>query len=179
MNFEVKNPLKNIGIHIGQISSRKELDSISDLVLFLKEKNMNIRFICDSFSPNQIEPFRVLSELHKIPITYYGGNPNSFINEISDIEVLVTTKLHSGIIAYCLGKVPVSLPAHTKSERFYRQIEMEAFCFPKYYKDLNKVKDFFEKIDSISLKETLMKKRKILQELVVEQFKIVLYERKN
>lgn len=49
-------------------------------------------------------------------------SPEYLIALIDELNVLVTTKLHCGIVANCLGKYTISLSAHNKTIRFYKQL---------------------------------------------------------
>jgi polysaccharide pyruvyl transferase WcaK-like protein len=53
-----------------------------------------------------------------------------FIHEISQMDVVLTKKLHVGIIASAMGVPAVAVPRHSKISRLYRQIGKAHCCIP-------------------------------------------------
>jgi polysaccharide pyruvyl transferase WcaK-like protein len=47
---------------------------------------------------------------------------------LSACDLIVTNKFHVGIVGVGLGRAVVSLPCHTKTVRFYRQIGGHTLC---------------------------------------------------
>lgn len=49
---------------------------------------------------------------------------------LAELDAVVTTKLHVGIVAVALGTPVLSYPTHTKTPRFYEQIGLPDACHP-------------------------------------------------
>jgi len=56
------------------------------------------------------------------------NNVNEFVEEIKKCDLVVTTKLHVGIVARCFGIPVASFPTHIKTERLYRQLGESHCC---------------------------------------------------
>ena len=52
------------------------------------------------------------------------------VHIIEQASLVVTTKLHVGIVALALQRPVLAFPSHTKTPRTYRQIGMDARCLP-------------------------------------------------
>jgi polysaccharide pyruvyl transferase WcaK-like protein len=61
----------------------------------------------------------------------YDGRPEGHIALIGGVEGVVTTKLHVGIVGSALERPVISIPAHTKTPRFYKQIGLSENCIPQ------------------------------------------------
>ncbi|MDX8289015.1 polysaccharide pyruvyl transferase family protein [Metabacillus indicus] len=48
--------------------------------------------------------------------------PNELITLINELDIVITTKLHCGIVANCLGKHTISVSVHSKTIRLYKQL---------------------------------------------------------
>lgn len=57
-------------------------------------------------------------------------DPWTLVALLSRLRLVITTKLHVGIVATAVGTLPVSFPYHHKTERFYRQIGRTDLCLP-------------------------------------------------
>lgn len=73
------------------------------------------------------EFLRRLGQRHFEPYTSMDG----LIGKLSAADLVVTSKLHLGIVASSLGKPVVSVPTHQKTVRFYRQLGRSEICVPK------------------------------------------------
>ncbi|OIM99615.1 hypothetical protein BFR57_03355 [Idiomarina sp. MD25a] len=114
-----------ISLHVGQLSSTSQEDAIIELAALLGRFYCKCRFqlLIDSRSPAQKRfKHRLMSEMRNINVCYYDNDLDEFVNKIKESALLITTKLHTGIVAYCYSVPVVSLYAHPKTERFYRQI---------------------------------------------------------
>ena len=49
---------------------------------------------------------------------------------LQEFDLVITTKLHVGIVSWVLGTPVCSIAAHSKTIRFYRQIRRDQFCVP-------------------------------------------------
>jgi polysaccharide pyruvyl transferase WcaK-like protein len=92
-------------------------------------------FIMDHENANQEDSLRNLSALMDRDILVYRHrNFKITLAIFAKLNVILTNKLHMGIVGYSLGVLPLSFPTHSKTERFYRQIEQPDLCRP--YSDL-------------------------------------------
>jgi polysaccharide pyruvyl transferase WcaK-like protein len=57
-------------------------------------------------------------------------DPDQVLGVIKALDLVVTTKLHVGIVAAALGTPVLAFPAHQKTRRFYDQIDAADRCFP-------------------------------------------------
>lgn len=55
----------------------------------------------------------------------------SMLGRLSAADLIITTKLHIGIVGSAYGRAVLSLPTHQKTVRFYRQLERTEICVPK------------------------------------------------
>lgn len=124
--------LSEITLHIGQLTSNGERQSLIDFLKVVvnnyKEKyNTDIKFrlLVDSPAIEQ-ELFRKELELNfpSIEVITYNGDVHWFVAKILESQLLLTTKLHTGIVAYCGGIPIISLYAHQKTIRFYEQVKL-------------------------------------------------------
>ncbi len=56
---------------------------------------------------------------------------DSMLGRLSAADLIITTKLHIGIVGSAYGRAVLSLPTHQKTVRFYRQLERTEVCVPK------------------------------------------------
>ncbi|QJD58677.1 polysaccharide pyruvyl transferase family protein [Pseudomonas sp. gcc21] len=139
-HIPTKQKVETVAFHIGQISSEAQLRAISEIIDFVSQKNVNIKLICDSFSIHQVIPSKELSAEKALLLSEYKGDTQSFVDEIKSADLLITTKLHAAIVAYSVGTIPISIPSHGKTRRFFKQIGMVDYCAPEYSVDPSQVK---------------------------------------
>lgn len=58
----------------------------------------------------------------------YGGDPTELCRLLDTVDLVITNKLHVGIVGVVLGKQVISLPQHVKTPRFYRQVGLSSTC---------------------------------------------------
>lgn len=61
---------------------------------------------------------------------YMYADPWHLAALLAELDMVVTTKLHVGIVALALGTPVLSVPSHTKTPRLYRQIGAPDACHP-------------------------------------------------
>ena len=61
-------------------------------------------------------------------IALYNGSPDSLVSLLGQVDGIMTTKLHVGIVGTALERPVISVPRHTKTPRFYRQIGISNTC---------------------------------------------------
>lgn len=86
-------------------------------------------------------------------------DPEQLIREIRSFDILVTAKLHVGIVALSNGVFSISVAAHQKTKRLYKQLGIEEFSIS--------LKNY-EKHKVIELLELYSKKEQILPESIVQ-----------
>lgn len=127
--------LKNVGIHLGNRVDESVSMSLlaKEIEKLLLEEGACVKFVTDGPPLTNIvtdparNPARINNLLRRnLEIVKYQG-VNDFLNTLSQFDILLTTKLHSGIAAYALGVFPVSVAAHIKTVRFYRQVDLEDY----------------------------------------------------
>lgn len=164
--------VKSVALHVGQISSNNQITAISQLIDYLKLRNIEIQLICDSHSEQQILPSKQLSKEKSIKLIQYKNNTKSFIDAVKDVDVLITTKLHAAIVAYSVGTIPISIPSHHKTIRFFKQIEMTDYCYPNYTDDISEVITALRKVlesPTESIRK-MQKKRIEIKKTILNQF---------
>jgi len=127
------NDKKVLGVHF---SIRPEFpqDKIPAIVSFLKRtsENYTIKLVNDQKGQMSLEKEANITRFIKennidyTQIEYH--DPNTLIEELNKLDAIVTSKLHVGILGYALRKPVLSIPNHTKSFRFYKQIGRGKFC---------------------------------------------------
>lgn len=127
-DFEIRcNGYNKFALHVGQVSEENKI-FIYKLCDFLAGLNLDITVITDSFDASQVSLSESLREKYQFKLKAYEGSVQKFIESYNDFDCVITTKLHAGILAYSMGLLPFSLPAHPKSKRFYKQVGMNKYC---------------------------------------------------
>lgn len=150
---KIYQPSKNnvIGLHI-PIVDKKLVNKY--YLLFQNVINIgSVEIFCDA--PKQTDlinhedsfNYRLLKR-HNIKINPYQG-PEELINNLRRCRLIVTSKLHVGILAASMGIPVYSVPIHTKVERFYKQINYMEQCNPIYQFDIQKHENIISNITKL------------------------------
>ncbi|MGK0724380.1 polysaccharide pyruvyl transferase family protein [Aerococcus urinaeequi] len=124
-------------VHVG--ANRKDLETGQNVQIFLDEviefynskKDLKPIIIIDNENEIQKDATDYLKSKLKIePIVYVHKDIWETVSLLSQLDAVVTNKLHIGIVSYAMGNIPISFPYHTKTERFYKQIGLEHLCKP-------------------------------------------------
>lgn len=115
VHLTTKNDERNPGMEI----------VIQDLIKY-SEQNSNARFIigCDQSRESQENRAKEIVDRFspdKVMFFPYSG-PWMLSSMLNQIDMVVTDKLHVGIVGTRLGKFVISVPYHTKTLRFYNQL---------------------------------------------------------
>ena len=139
MNRLLLNGKINIGLHIPEIESnfkKKKLISIIDQVIKnLGGKNrLNLVYIHDQSvegKPKQkaLRAEAILSDRYPGLYVYRYSSHWPLVGIISKMGLILTGKLHVGIVARVLGSPTISVFIHPKVPRFFRLINEEWRCF--------------------------------------------------
>lgn len=104
---------------------------IDDIKKFCKEhEEYQPIVVCDQTKQDVYartqEVYRELKEVS--PLYYPYQSPRGLLRLIQDSDLIITDKLHLGIVGVNMGKKVVSTANHPKTLRFYKQIKREAYC---------------------------------------------------
>lgn len=155
----------------------KDEDQINEFVNFIKniKDKYNISYFEDingQFSKTKNEKnIRNILKKYNIdfPIVVYE-NPSQLIASLQKFEKIITSKLHIGIVGYSLGKKILSIPAHTKTIRFYEQIERSNFCIPFYEISSTRLTKSFEELDTIDNSTNILMNSSLVNKDVLYSF---------
>ena len=123
-----KETLDRIGLHLGQLTSEVEINVVRTLCSYLNEQNYSVTMVMDNFDETELLISKKIADEFGFKLQEYNNSISDFIESYKDLDIVITTKLHAGILGYTAGVVPISLPAHPKSKRFYDQIGMSDHC---------------------------------------------------
>ena len=104
---------------------------ISDIKRFCKEHTeYQLVVVCDQTKEDVYSRTQaVYQELAEVSPLYYSyKTPDGLLALIREADLILTDKLHLGIVGVNLGKKVVSTANHPKTLRFYRQIHRESYC---------------------------------------------------
>ncbi|XEC95509.1 polysaccharide pyruvyl transferase family protein [Paenibacillus tarimensis] len=129
---------KLIGIHLAVSSENPNYGENAQIIQssIVRFFNNNPDFIPVLIADkrNSSEQNQVIEELSKEFVHKYIVYKHSDIwltcAILSQLDAVLTTKLHVGITAYSLGTKAFSVAAHQKTLRFYKQIEQNENCLP-------------------------------------------------
>jgi polysaccharide pyruvyl transferase WcaK-like protein len=63
----------------------------------------------------------------RLPVVFYADH-RTLTEELAGYELVVTSKLHVGIVTIAQGGRAVAVPHHPKTRRLYRQLGLSAYC---------------------------------------------------
>jgi polysaccharide pyruvyl transferase WcaK-like protein len=125
---------KKIAIHF----PGKELLEVGKMVHFVQflvkvSQDHDLYYLEDNvgqFSNNLHKSHLVndLADLGVNPTVFGYKSPFQVIEDISKVDVLITSKLHVGIVGYAMNKPVISIPRHEKTFRFYEQVNRSEYC---------------------------------------------------
>lgn len=146
-----QKPCRFIGIHItDKFSDKKVFSQICSAIEVMAAEYSDAFFVllCDGVSrrgrklKQQVDAETVAQYL---PVGRFVFAPYSnhwnMVALLNCLNVVVTSKLHVGIVSSVLGKNVLSFPYHSKTRRFYSQINAGERCFDGEY-SIGKVSDF-------------------------------------
>lgn len=123
-----------VGVHLPSrpsFSSRVEL-VLNGLEMVLRQRqDLEIVVISDnvSYDPRPLATQLERRHLARVHVATYS-DPWTLVALLSQLRLVITTKLHVGIVATAVGTLPLAFPFHHKTERFYRQIGRPELCTP-------------------------------------------------
>ena len=130
-----KNSKKNLAIHLTTKMGRDDEGIaivIKDIQKYIRESDdgWNVYFVCDQGGSKQVERQKILAEFLDITGTKVIGyeSPYKLTSLLDRMDIVITDKLHVGIVSTKLGKYVISTAAHPKTQRFYRQLGISDHC---------------------------------------------------
>lgn len=144
--LDKKNPIKRILLHL---SDSPEIDSISkilwdDVQLFItNHPEYTCTIITDHFTGGQKRSYDFFSKLSmtesQINVFKYTKT-SGLIELIANSEIVITNKLHVGIVGISYNKKVIAVPNHPKVINLFNQLEIPEMILKK--KDLKPEKLF-------------------------------------
>ena len=128
---------KFIGIHIvNQYQDKKIFNYIKGAIRKLSlDKKAYFVFISDGISrrgkklQQEIDAENIASELNRDSYEFYDyKNHWEMCALLEKLDLVITSKLHVGIVSTALETSVISLPYHTKTIRYYEQIDAKERC---------------------------------------------------
>lgn len=125
--------LKRVGVHLGpKVERCIDLGPLAQAVRRIDDDGAEVVFVVDT-TPRGVDlteaPEKIKQEsgldLQVVPYTGVDG----LLETLAGLDMVLTTKLHVGMVAYSQGVFPLSIAAHLKTRRFYRQVGLEEFTF--------------------------------------------------
>lgn len=125
---------QRIIIHISKerFSDVDIVAAVENVIRYLDSKKYQIVLITDTKAPTPNEQDRIVAKLsetsNELHIHKYES-VSQLTNIIMDSDIVITTKLHVGIVGSIYGKCVISIPCHSKIPRFYDHIGWAEACF--------------------------------------------------
>lgn len=171
MNIFSENPLYNIGIHLTEKILRKNIFSehlkLQIYKLIKKTDTKSVILFSDRAlsSDDSNTAHEIRNTIHNfsnsIDCEFYNFDHISWLlSIISRTKLLITTKLHCGIISYGYGNIAICVGSHPKIKRFYKDIGMDRAYF-NYYWPFIDIIDFYKSLENIHdcAKHTIAKRK--------------------
>lgn len=145
---------EKVGIHIGADRlNNNNVQIIVDEVIrfFTNHPSLVPVLIIDNDNSVQNEASQYINEKikHKA-VVYKHKDVWETTALLAELDMVLTNKLHIGIVSYAMGNVPISFPYHTKTKRFYSQIKLDNLCCPisevEKYKVINILEEVYNDI---------------------------------
>lgn len=120
-----------LAVHMSQASAASGL--ADDVVRFARERP-SLRVIAVTDQAHAAGQLSAQTELAaRLPdqaLTYVYRGPWELSALLAEMDMVITTKLHVGVVSVALGTAVRSYPVHTKTPRFYDQIDAANACRP-------------------------------------------------
>jgi len=123
---------KIVTLHLSESPDvcEKSKTVVEDLTRFLKENpDYGLVAITDHNTDGQVRAIHYLENVFEEDVLIHKyESPTQLINVLYSSDLIITNKLHVGIVAAVLGKSVVSLPNHPKVKGFFKQIGEAGRC---------------------------------------------------
>lgn len=125
---------KVIFVHITTVSHGESNRCILYCLNKLASEQDKVLFVVSPDQGNKKQFQRAKKNAEWLPeektFLFTYDNPWVLSSLLNYMDIVITDKLHVGIVATRLYKQVISVPAHSKTQRFYRQIGRDDFCVP-------------------------------------------------
>lgn len=118
---------------------------IEEILFSLKQQNefsnSYFKIVFDARVDKNFQKNRFVSLMGKFNLVNYDfefyKDVNSTLKILKTSRLVVTNKLHVGILGIAYGAKVISIPKHQKTKRLYKQLNLQNFCIPveEYSKD--------------------------------------------
>lgn len=96
-----------------QGANQPSIDIVLDLPISARERQRLQALIAEAPAPVRLVEYDGVSQL---------------LERLGRYELVITSKLHVGIVATALGRSVVSVPVHQKTKRFYSDLGLSRYC---------------------------------------------------
>lgn len=133
--IEARFPTNNlVGVHLPcppAASAHVELVLNEVEALLDQYRDLEIVVLSDNiaYDPAALAERVAVGHRDRVHVARYR-DPWTLVALLSRLRLVITTKLHVGIVATAVGTLPLSFPYHHKTKRFYRQIGRSDLCLP-------------------------------------------------
>lgn len=105
---------------------------VNDIIHYSQDnEDIFLVLISDESSERQLEIANQINKcLPQQSLILPYGDPMLLTAVLSLVDIVISSKLHIGIVASALGKMVLSFPFHNKVKRFYNQIDANDRCIP-------------------------------------------------
>ncbi len=127
---------KKVFIHLQNITAKQDAAVFETIASFLNKHAETVMpvIITDSkprkfgLLPQQITARNAAAQFKQSIVWEYNGEPWTMCALINEADLVITNKLHVGIVGTALHKFAISLPHHQKTPRFYNQMALGDRC---------------------------------------------------
>ena len=160
---KVKSDKTKIFLHFTTKADSKNnpgmIAAIRDIIKLDQENDYKFYLVCDQKNLEKEQRAKeIASQLKDATILKYSG-PWNLIADLNEADLIITDKLHVGIVGIKLEKKVISIACHKKSINFYKYIEKEENAI--FLDDLKENK-LREKVKRILEEDTIVKKQYFL-----------------
>jgi polysaccharide pyruvyl transferase WcaK-like protein len=115
------NARKKIGVHLTLNADAQ----IGPILTFIHKNETKVDFYLIEDNPGEykriVNKYPIIETLFDNKVLSYTG-VDEFIYSLNTLDILITSKLHVGIIGAALNKVVCSMPYHAKVKRLYEEL---------------------------------------------------------
>lgn len=147
--------------------SQEALGKFAEAVgmFFLKYPDYHIVVTSDQILSGDELLFEKFKRLSGVRCTFHRYNdPYEMSNLIGQADLIITSKLHVGVVGALMGKSVISVPCHPeKTMRFYKEINEADRCIPLFDATSNKIFELMQekRLQQICISDVYIKKAEI------------------
>ncbi|CAI6087750.1 polysaccharide pyruvyl transferase family protein [Cohnella sp. JJ-181] len=122
---------KKVAVHIQNFEYPETIKIVKEEVVEFSKRNddVEILLLSDGFKIPRAS-YEINRELPQESSIVQYSDPWIFTALLGLLDLVVTTKLHVGITSTALGRPVLSFPVHSKTPRFFNQINASDRCIP-------------------------------------------------